>query len=71
MLRDLTASSKSSNIDVLGIQETHYIEEVNEKVISIRNRKHHSINLGCQNSFHGLGFITRSGLVVQQHNRPI
>ena len=51
------------NIDVLCIQETHNTDEINEKVISVRNRKYHYINLCCQNRFHGLGFIVRSGLV--------
>ena len=35
-------------IDVLCIQATHNTDEINEKVISVRNRKYHYINLGCQ-----------------------
>ena len=54
------------NIDVLCIQETHDVEEIYEKVISVRNRKYHYINLGCQNRFYGLGFIVRSGALNEQ-----
>ena len=62
-IHELVTDVEFHNINVLCMQETHNVEEINEKTISVRNRKYHYINLGCQNRFHGLGFIVRSGLV--------
>ena len=62
-IHELVIDVEFHNIDVLCIQETHNIDEMNEQVISVRNKKYHYINLVCQNIFHGLCFIIRSGLV--------
>ena len=62
-IHELVTDVEFHNIDVLCIQETRDVEEIKEKIISVRNRKYHYINLGCQNRFHGLRFIVRSGLV--------
>ena len=49
-------------IDVLCMQETHNVGEINEKVISVRNRKYHDVNLGAKIHFMDLALV-RSGLV--------
>ena len=61
IVHELVTDVEFHNIDVLCVQETHNTEEIKKKVISVRNRKYY-MNLGCQNRFHGLGFIVRSGL---------
>ena len=47
--------------DIFYVQETHALEQVNDKILTAFGKQFHFINIGTKTRYHGIGCVIKTG----------